>query len=102
MPDVHFRHTRDSGNVSRGKEIPDPQGFFKPVAEALKSAGPILVMGTGKGMSSEMEQFIAWLKIHHPEQAARIIGSLTVDEKHLTNDQLLAKARDFYAIAATT
>jgi len=102
LPEEYFRHTRDSGNVARGKEKPDPEGFFKPVAEALKSAGQILVMGTGTGMSSEMDQFIAWLKIHHPEQASRIIGSLAVDEKHLTNDQLLAKARDYYAIAAAT
>jgi hypothetical protein len=32
--------------------------------------------------------------------ASRIIGSLAVDEQHLTKDQLLAKARDFYANAA--
>jgi len=47
-----------------------------------------------------MEQFIAWLKLHHPDQASHIIGSLVVDEHHLTDDQLLAKARDFYATAA--
>jgi hypothetical protein len=48
------------------------------------------------GRSSEMEQFIGWAKTHHPELAGRMIGSLTVDEHHLTPDQLLAKAREFY------
>jgi hypothetical protein len=48
-------------------------------------------------MSSEMDQFIAWLKTHHPEVAKRIIGSQVVDEHHLTTGQLLAKAREFYA-----
>jgi len=44
-----------------------------------------------------MEQFIAWMKNHHPELAKRIVGSLVVDEHHLTEGQLLAKAKDFYA-----
>jgi hypothetical protein len=44
-----------------------------------------------------MDQFITWLKTHHPEMASRIIGSLAVDEQHLTKDQILAKAREFYA-----
>jgi hypothetical protein len=44
-----------------------------------------------------MDQFVAWLKLHHPELAKRIIGSLVVDEPHLIDGQLLAKAREFYA-----
>jgi hypothetical protein len=48
-----------------------------------------------------MDQFIAWLKLHHADVANRIIGSLVVDEHHLTENQLLAKAREFYARTAT-
>lgn len=33
----------------------------------------------------------------HPQVARRIVGRVVVDEQHLTEDQLLAKARDFYA-----
>jgi hypothetical protein len=47
-----------------------------------------------------MDQFVAWLKLHHPELAKRIIGSLVVDEHHLTEGQLLAKAREFYSNGA--
>jgi len=92
-----FRHAQNSQNLSRGKEKPDPNSYFGPVAQALQAAGPILVFGTGTGAGSEMEQFVAWTKRHHPEVAKRIIGSLVVDESHLTVDQLLAKAREFYA-----
>jgi hypothetical protein len=98
-PDDFFRHAPGSKSFSRGKEKPDPNSFFEPVAKALQAPGQILVFGTGTGMSSEMDQFIAWSKIHHPELAERIIGSLAVDESHLTNDQLLAKAREFYSAA---
>jgi hypothetical protein len=69
------------------------------VAKALQVAGQILIFGTGTGSSSEMEQFITWLKTHHLEMASRVIGSLAVDEQHLSKDQILAKAREFYATA---
>jgi hypothetical protein len=85
--------------LSRGKEKPDPNTFFEPVAKALQGTGELLVFGTGTGKSSEMEQFVAWLGLHHPELARRIIGSVVVDEHHLTESQLLAKAREFYATA---
>ena len=97
LPAEYSQHTRDSGDVSRGKEKPDATSFFKPVAEALQAAARILIFGTGTGTSSEMEQFIAWAKLRHPDVAKRIIGSQTVDESHLTDDQLLKIAREFYA-----
>ena len=59
--------------------------------------GRMLILGTGTGTSSEMDQFVAWLKLHHPDLAKRIIGSLVVDEHRLTDGQLLAKAGEFYA-----
>jgi len=97
-PETHFRHAHKSKDFSRGQEKPDPNSFFEPIAKALQPGGPILVFGTGTGMGSEMEQFIAWSKHHHPELAKRIIGSQVVDEHHLTENQLLAKARGFYEV----
>lgn len=98
-PDDFFRHAHNSMDFSRGKEKPDPNSFFEPVAKALQAAGQIVILGSGTGMSSEMDQFIAWSKTHHPELAKRIIGSVAVDESHLTQDQLLAKAREFHTHA---
>ena len=37
----------------------------------------------------------------HGEVAERIVGSTALDERRLTVDQLLAKARDFYAKIAS-
>jgi hypothetical protein len=94
-----FRHAHNSKDFSRGREKPDPNSFFEPVAGLLNGAGKILIFGTGTGTSSEADQFIAWLSLHRPELAKRIVGSLVVNEHHLTEGQLLAKARDFYANA---
>ena len=95
-PDRYFRHEQNSQNLARGKEKPDPNSFFEPIAQALQTAGQLLIFGTGTGHSSEMDQFVAWLKAHHREIAGRIIGTLVVDESHLTEGQLLGKAREFY------
>ena len=43
-----------------------------------------------------MEALVAELKKNHHEIAERIIGTVAVDEHHLTEDQLLAKARDLF------
>ncbi len=98
-PEDFFRHAHNSKDFSRGKEKPAPNSFFEPVGKALQAAGQILIFGSGTGTSNEMDQFMAWLKLHHPEVAKRIIGAMVVDEHHLTAAQLLAKAREFYANA---
>jgi hypothetical protein len=95
-PDHCFRQAENLQDFSRCQEKSAPNSFFEPVARALQSAGQILVFGCGAGMSREMAQFVAWAKVHHPDLAGRIIGSLVADEHHLTEDQLLAKAREYF------
>jgi hypothetical protein len=99
-PEDFFRHAHNSKDFSRGQEKPDPNSFFAPVAEALKSATKILLMGSGIGTGSEMEQFAAWLETHRPELARNVIGSVVIDQHHISEAQLLAKAREFYTQAA--
>jgi hypothetical protein len=101
-PEDFFRHAPNSKEFSRGQEKPEPNSFFEPVAGVLNGAGKILIFGTGTGTSSEMDQFTAWLKQHRPELAKRVVGAVVVDEHHLTEAQLLAKAREFYSNARTT
>jgi len=95
-PYEFFRQAHDARDFFSGKEKPPQNSFFDPVAQALMSATQILIFGTGTGASSEMDQFTTWLKKHYPELAQRIVGTVTVDEHHLTEAQLLAKARDFF------
>ena len=97
VADDFFRHAPHSKEFTRGQEKPDPNSFFEPVAAVLNGAGKVLLFGSGTGTGSEMEQFITWLKLHRPEVARRIVGSVVVDEKHQTEGQLLAQAREFYA-----
>jgi hypothetical protein len=95
-PEAYFRHARHSKDFSRGQEKPDPTSFFEPVVKSMQAGGPILIFGSGTGMSSEMDQFNSWLKIHNPEMAKRVAGTVVVDEHHMTDAQLLARARNFF------
>lgn len=96
-PEDFFRHAPHSKDFSRGQEKPDPNSFFAPVAAVLQGAEKILLFGGGTGTGSEMDQFVLWLRRHHAALALRIIGTETIDEHHLTEPQMLAKAREFYA-----
>jgi hypothetical protein len=39
------------------------------------------------------------LKLNHRDVARHIVGAVAVDERHLTAEQLLSRARDFYSSA---
>lgn len=107
-PEDYFRHAHNSQEFSRGKEKPELNSYFEPIARELTSGSAgkipakILLLGNGKGMASEMEQFKSWLEHHHPDLFKRVIGALAIDEHHLSDNQLLAKARDFFATHAAT
>lgn len=82
---------------SNGQRKPEQKSFYEAVAETLKGAEQILMFGGGTGASSAMEQLLIDLKKHHHDLAARVVGTITVDAHHLTEGELLAKAREFYA-----
>jgi hypothetical protein len=82
---------------TNGKSQPERKSYYEAVAKTLREAGQVLVFGSGTGKSSAMEMLLADLKDHHPDVAAKVIGSVVVDAHHTTEDQLLAQAREFYA-----
>jgi len=94
-PNRFFWHAQNPGNFAERKETRTLNDFFRHVAHALQAAGQILIFGTGT--SREIDQFLAWLNIHCPEIAGRIIGSLVVKVESLNEGRLLEIAQDYYA-----
>jgi hypothetical protein len=90
----HLRYVQDESN---GQRKPERLSFYHAIAKTLHGADQILLFGRGTGASSAMEQLLAELRQHHAELAKRVVGSVVVDEQHLTRDQLLAKAREIYS-----
>jgi hypothetical protein len=82
---------------SNGQRKPEQKAFYEAVARTLEGAQQILLFGVGTGASSAMEHLLAALKRDHKELVLRVVGTSTVDEHHLTDDQLLAKARELFA-----
>jgi hypothetical protein len=81
---------------SNGQRKPDIKSFYEAVAKTLQGAQKILLFGTGTGSSSAMETLLEDLLHNHKDIAGRVVGSVVVDEHHLTEDQLLAKARELF------
>ncbi len=89
--DLHYNQ-----DDSNGQRKPEKKSFYEAVAKTLRGAKQILMFGSATGASSAMEALVVELKHNHPNVAERIIGTFTVDEHHLTEDQLLAKARALF------
>ncbi len=94
------RRTYSYSGFSQDQGEPKPHRFFGPIADALKTAGRILIFGSGTaaGTANAGEQFVAWLNVHRPELACRVTSALISDAHRLTDAQWLAKAQDFYAL----
>ena len=95
-PHAFGRHLRSETPETDGKRKPERKSFYEAVAATLRGADQILIFGSGTGASSAMEQLLADLKHNLGDVAKHVAGSIVVDEHHLTEGQLLAKAREFF------
>lgn len=100
-PDGSGRYLHNVQDESHGQRKPERKSFYEAIAGALKDAQKILIFGSGTGASSAMDQLIVELKRRHPSVAERVVGNLVVDEQHLSEDQILAQAREFYSMLAS-
>ena len=91
------RHLRSDTEETDGKRKPERKSFYEAIAATLRGADRILIFGSGTGESSAMEQLLADLKHNHRDVAKHVVGSVVVDAHHLTEGQLLAQAREFFA-----
>ena len=91
------RELRSSADDGNGKRSPELKSYYEAVAKTLRGAHQILLFGTGTGASNAAEHLLAELQKHHHDVAAKVIATATIDEKHMTDDQLLAKAREIFA-----
>jgi len=93
----HLHYVQDDSN---GQRKPEQKNFYEAIAASLAGAKKILLFGSGTGASSAMGHLLEELKKHHADIFKRVVGSVPVNEQHLTENQLLAKAREFYATLA--
>lgn len=95
-PHGYGRHLHSSHQWKDREGQHERKSFYEAVAKTLQGAEQVLLFGSGTGKSSAMDILLADLQQHHPDVAKKIIGSVVVDAHHNTEEQLLAKAREFY------
>jgi hypothetical protein len=91
------RHLHYVEGESNRQQQPARKSFYDAVAKTLQSARKSLLFGSETGADSAMEQLFTELKRNYQALARRVVGSIVVNEAHLTENQLLVKARAFYA-----
>ncbi len=90
------KHVHDSHVTARHYTTALHHEFYVKIANALEGAGRILVFGSGKGSSQEFDHMLEDLKNHHPDFEKRLIGTLDLDLSHMTEGEMLAKAREIF------
>ncbi|QEL16811.1 hypothetical protein [Limnoglobus roseus] len=98
-PHGYGRHLRSRNEETDGKRRPERKSYYEAVAATLRGADRIVLFGSGTGASSALDELVTDLRENHRDVAERVIGTAAVDAHHLTDDQLLARAREFFAPA---
>ena len=99
-PQGTHRYLHSVTDDANGQRKPELKAFYEAVAASLNNAKQILILGSSTGASSAMDHLRADLKQNHPAIASRIVGAVVIDEKHMTEDQMLAQARKFFSAGA--
>ena len=84
---VHLHHKAGKGDSGRA---PTDKHYFQGVAEAIRDAAEILIVGPG----SARHELATYLREHAPDTAKKIVGVEPLD--HPTDGELVKFARKFF------
>ena len=85
-----------AGNPEGTYEDDSPE-YWEALTEALSPAGAILLLGHGKGKANASNHWVAYVEKHHKDVAAKIVADVRVDIDHLTDEQVLRLAQQYFA-----
>jgi hypothetical protein len=74
----------------------DDTVFFGAIADAIRDAASVLLIGHGKGKANAMLSFVQFLERRRPEIAQKVDGAVDHDLEAMTDGQVLAAARDWH------
>jgi hypothetical protein len=94
----HLSHKDQSGE--RGQRVAEDPNFYARIAEALRPAGRIVVVGHGDGHSNAAHHLTVYLQQHHKDIYKKLSPEVEADLSNLTAPQLLALGRRSLAVQA--
>lgn len=89
---VTHRHDRDVA----GQRAPRDSDYLARITAAIAEADAVLLLGHGKGESDMRQVLLDHLRIHRRDLLPRIVGVVTLDDGGLSDDGLLAIAREHF------
>ena len=84
----HLIHRKEAHY--QGDRVPEETSFYAEIAEALASAGDIVLVGHGVGKSSAVDALLTHLKAHRPQLAQRVKGVEVLDLSALSEAEIEA------------
>ena len=98
----HFLHHLSHKDQSRerGQRAAEDPSFYASIAEALRPAGRIVVVGHGHGHANAGRHLAAYLQLHHKDLFQRLSLDVDADLSAITTPQLLVLGR--HALGGTT
>lgn len=98
-PRGYHRHLHSKAGTLSGFYDPDDVEVWRSLAEQLKGADAILVLGHGSGKANASHQFITYVEKHVRDVARAILGDVRVDVDDLTDAQVLRLGQQFFDMA---
>jgi len=78
----HLEHRKEADY--RGERVPEPTEYYERVAQRLRPAGSILLLGDATGKSSAMNFLVEYIQRKHPDIWHHVVGTDHVDLSSLT------------------
>lgn len=79
----------------KGQRVPEEDEFYERIAQRLRNAPSILLLGDGTGKSSAMEYLLAYLKHRHKEIADRVVATQDADLSAISLGEIEQIARRY-------
>ncbi len=87
----HLIHRKEAHY--EGQRVPEETSFFEEIAEDLKPAKEIVLIGHGTGKSSALDFLVEYLKTHHSTIFPQVIATEFADLSALTEPEIEALAK---------
>jgi hypothetical protein len=87
----HLIHRKEAHY--RGERVPEENSYYEEVAQDLKQAVEIVILGHGKGTSSAAVTLNKYLESHHADLFRRVLATDDVDLSALTEPEIEALAK---------
>ncbi len=99
----HFLHhlTHKDQSRERGQRVAEDPSFYARIADALRPAGRIVVVGHAEGHANAGRHLVAYLQLHHKDLFQKLALEVDADLSAITPPQLLVLGRHSLAGASS-